>query len=704
VTVFLLSTSANAEVQIFHSPSSVQGGGVEVENYWWKFWKDCPKLEPSFFGGECRAACPNGWEVAQDVDPQTGVFVCKPESETTPKCAYVNPFCLEEVREFAEEFPLKSVFGERSLTELLIRIATIDPDVYTEISKDVTLKETTLPFFAEAFNFLTPIFEQTAFYLFQVALLLYLVFHLARRGALRLKGERYAYERPVADAVVKGFLIFLLFGLPVYHSTPGEGENQPAPTPVVVSLVRGVLLNVNDVATWVSEKLTTKYAKTVYEATVSDVTMLYDYYSTYAQKLSARYAELYQKLKKECIDPLKVPKTKLLFTNPYDWNSPRMFLVDDDTLKSYRFEGVDDAFSHAIYCRRLAMKLRGYANVISATTEFMKDVEKLKAFLVSEFEQIVQEVEKETKELVKQTGFVATGIQIPTLHLLVNQEIVTRLKETVYEQVAYFQQTPERLDQQFEDWKKILPAAVVVSIPPFSDLFNLIKSVLEGGINLVIKPLQFLFFALALPSLAVIGFLAAAIANVVVTLLSKPTSTIVAFVATYQIAMIVLAILPLIGIALAVLFRLIAFFVDLVVFVWSIPFAVTAIFLSQAEESIRRFVEEVVKFALLILLITIAPVFGVVVMEITKFVVYSYMGVGITKAASYAGGVGELVLLLLAALIYVAAQVLVVIYAFRITFKSPDFILEKVKLASTVAGTVAEEAYQSIASKIAPRI
>jgi heme/copper-type cytochrome/quinol oxidase subunit 2 len=186
--------------------------------------------------------------------------------------------------------------------------------------------------------------------------------------------------------------------------------------------------------------------------------------------------------------------------------------------------------------------------------------------------------------------------------------------------------------------------------------------------------------------------------------LGKGGSTILALVATYYVAMATLPLIAIIGIALATLFRFIFFFVDLVIFIWSIPFSITAIFLSQAEEAIRKFVEEVIKFALLILLITIAPVLGIVVMEITKFVIYQYMGVAITKIGEYTNSVGEFILLLLSSLIYVATQIGVIIYAFRITFKSPDFILEKVKLSASIAGSVAEEAYQSIASKIAPKI
>jgi hypothetical protein len=688
--LFLLIITNRAYAIVVHSQSNPPSSTVSGVATQWsgRIWGTCPQIQLSAFGGQCKAVCPSGWELSQDINPQTGEYECQKDYGSW-KCVYVNPFCNANIQQVISQYPLQQVFKQFSLTETVIRLATVDPEVYQLISKDLSLQTTSLPFFAKAFNYLTPLFEQTAFFLFQIALSLYLAFHLFRKTVLHLKGER-TFERPISDTIVKGFLVFMLFGLPVYPSS----NTDVAPVPVVVGLVRTALLNVNNVATQVADFLIKLYADTVYNGTVRDIDLLERYYLVFRGVIYKQHIEVRKKYDQMCVIPSD---------DPQDASNPEYYIVNDKELRQIRFNpSVKDALQRAIYCRRLAMTLVGYMRMETTASQFLKQLRDLKQDIVSKKNVILTRVYQDAEELTNRTGFIATGVELPILHFLINKEILSHIKETVYSQSAFFVSN-KPLDRQFEGLKQILPASIIVSIPPFSDLFYLIKTIAEAGIDFVVQPLKYVLIGLALVPIGIVGILVLTVANLILSIAGKVASTIIAFKITYYIAMITLPLIAIIGISLATLFRFIFFFVDLVVFVWSIPFSITAIVTGQAEDTLRKFVEEVMKFALLILLITIAPVFGISIMEITKFVVYQYMGEVITKTSTYTNSVGEFILLLLSSLIYVATQVLVIIYAFRITFKAPDFILEKVRLSISATSTLAEETYQTFTSKITPR-
>ena len=680
--------------------------GVSSKEQSWLTGVHCPTIPIEKYHGECKAVCPEGFWLLKDIDPDTGVYVCRSKGLmlglTYWDCQYINPFCGKEGEKISlEDNPISKFLSKHSLTDIGLRLATLDPQFYEEIKQNILLRKYNLPFFVEAFHFLTPIFENLALLLFQFALFFFIAHALFRRAVNYLAGSQYAFDRPISDMVARGLFIFLLFALPI--SSTANLKNAPAPVPLAVNVARNFVLEMNNLATWVSKELTLLYGKGIFSNTMIGLNVLDRYLKIKENIVKREIKKLNKKFQVECVKPY-------VKYNGIDNPQNVSFMVSDEELKAFKF-GTPNDYQRALYCRSLEMRLRDLSEVFKFYFYQDQSLKGIKTKISEKQKLVLSNLKKEVNKLVKKMGFLSSSILIPELYLIVNQQISNIIGENaegipIYKWGLQKTSFSASLDRQFKGVSSIVSASLIVAIPPFNELFFLLKKLLENGIQIAIDPIKSLIGVVSFIPL-IGGYIATFLISTLgyfSALLSHATATILAFTITLFVATIFFPFLIIIAIITASTIRFIFLLKDLTIFVWSMPFNIMLIFLSTSDDALKRFVEDVIRYSLIILLIAISPVFGILLMIITHLILFGVLGVAMEHLLQISNLIVKGGLYFIFAVIYIAGEVLTAFFALQITFKSPDYFLNKLQLGIGVLGDLAQNFYSRFSSTILPRI
>ena len=681
-------------------------GASSKEAPWWSTGGNCPDIPITEYHAECKAVCPQGFWLLKDIDPNTGIYVCRSKSLMVGlnywDCVYINPFCGKEGAKISlEDNPISKFLSKHSLTDIGLRLATLDPQLFKEAKENLALQKYNLPFFVEAFHFLTPIFENLALIMFQLALFFFVAHALFRRTVNYLSGSRYAFDRPLADTIARGIFIFLLFALPV--SSTANLKNEPAPVPLAVNVVRDVILDMNNLATWIAGKLTLLYGKGIFENALIGIDTLNKYLQVKEQVVKKEIQRLSTKFQKECIEPYAK-------YNGIDNPKNITFIISDEELKGIKF-GTNNDYQHALYCRSLEMKLKGLVEVFKFYTSQQQALINLRDEIKKKEDKMLEILKKEINKLINQMGFLASSILIPELYLVVNQQISEIIGKStkgipIYKWGIEKTSLKNSLDEKFKGLSSILPASFIIAIPPFNELFFTLKKLIEAGIHIAIDPIKNLLGLITfIPFIGgwIAGFLMETL-GYFVGLLANASSTILAFVITLFIATMLFPFLIIVAIMIATAIRFIFLLKDLAIFVWSMPFNIMLIFTSTSDDALKRFIEDVVRYSLTIVLIAISPVFGILLMIFSHLVLFGILGIGLEHLIQTSNIVVKTFIYVLSALIYVAGEIFTAYFALQLTFKAPDYFLNKLQIGIGVLGQTAQEFYSRFSSTIFPRL
>jgi len=661
----------------------------------------CPNIPIQKFNGKCQAICPKNYRLYRNID-ENGVYICEPidylgQAEGI-KCPYFNPYCVDNFDKYRVEFPIGKIFRDYSYTELAIKIATLDPKLFEQIEKDISLRQYDLPYFVKAFNFLMPIFENIAYFLFEIAFILTLAIFTFKQVGRVFAKQKYGFDRPISDTISKSLLVFLFFALPIQPLT--DTKDKPAPVPLGLELTRMALLSVNDLATYTSEKLIEIYANDLFQGTIEGLKSLETFYLKFNHDILTKSKKLSQEFQKECVLPYE----------RVNGRKPKTFLVDDKTLKSYRFGTVND-FQQAVYCRNLEQQLDALREMYNFHQSQILRLVEIQGLISSKGTKLKQEIIKEAKKLAKKAGFLADGILLPNIHFFVSQkfseEIIEKIKDKQIYTYGYRLDNAKGLAKQYGGVKAIIPASFILAIPPFDTIFKTLRDLLQSKVvDIVFDPIKTMVMSIG----GVFGGIGIGVVSIIDLILTgiqhliKFGATPLAFAITVVLALILLPIVSVLGISLAVIIRFIQFFIETVIFAWSIPFQVMTIFISHSEEALRNFVQELLKLTLLIILITTSPIFGLFVVTTLRILLLGIFGLVINELGNYTNLVGEIFVIFFGALLIVATHILSLIFGFTITYKAPDFMLEKMKSGITIIASTTERFYEGVSSKLVPRL
>lgn len=683
---------------------AVEGVSSREKSWWMGVY--CPNVPITEYHAKCKAVCPQGFWLLKDIDPNTGVYVCRSNTPAVGlnywDCVYINPFCGKEGAKISlEDNPISKFLSKHSLTDIGLRLATLDPQLFKEAKENLALQKYNLPFFVEAFHFLTPIFENLALIMFQLALFFFVAHALFRRTINYLAGNRYAFDRPIADTISKGIFIFLLFALPI--SSTGNLKNSPAPVPLAVNVMRDVILDMNNLATWIAGKLTLLYGKGIFENSLIGINTLNKYLQAKEQIVKKEIQRLSTEFQKKCIEPY-------VKYNGIDNPKNITFMVSDEELKGFKF-GTNNDYQYALYCRSLEMRLKGTTEVFKFYATQRQSLNNIKTKIEEKKRKILGNLKKDTNKLINQMGFLASSILIPELYLVVNQQISEIIGKSTQGMPVYkwgIEKTSLKntLDEKFKGLSSILPASFIIAIPPFNELFFTLKKLIEAGIHIAIDPIKNLLGLITfIPFIGgwIAGFLMETL-GYFAGLLANPSSTVLAFVITLFIATMLFPFLVIVAIMIATAIRFIFLLKDLAIFVWSMPFNIMLIFTSTSEEALKRFIEDVVRYSLTIILIAISPVFGILLMIFSHLILFGILGIGLEHLMQTSNIVVKTFIYVLSAVIYVAGEIFTAFYSLKIVFNAPDFFLNKLQIGIGVLGQTAQEFYSRFSSTIFPHL
>ena len=608
---------------------------------------ECPKVfsELDLQSLKCEAICPQGWNLVKAIDPQTGAYACQDPNNPEHICHYINPVCSKSANpavEFAkalEELAKEKIFWQNlgsvstdvsnngvDFPQWWIRALTLDPDVYSSLqaywgkfNDQKSEMATTIKFTREFISKATKIVAFGAFFLSALLGSLFLgkFYYSKLEEAKRIGHNPQSYALAELKKPLLGFATMLfLFNLPIPHTSKNQsGEETKVYYPAVVSIAREILLWGNSLANELSHainQMTIAYTlDQVFKALhwkIKLTELQKNYWFEEYTRLSDFVIECKQAYGLSITDTFQNHINELDELTPYP---PYTKQTAPDPWTCYMDEG---------YMNRARKNWYYY-------TKLYNYYYNLEAKILQEtgFEDAVI---KKIVVLEKQLGWLSTPIVAPLMKLkaveLLQEKVKENVEKDLYEQleqvrdeyirigpgakepkVPPWYQKAENLNRGFSEDEGLLgdiavflaKVGVFTSLPPGNFIDNFLNSILykkdEAGNTVVRNGLMKIFSYLE----DAVFLFTGGFGKITLSAL-PPALFVIKKIIAYYLAIAVLAILPLVAITLATLFRFFIYSYRIVVMVASSPFVIFKSLLNQNERAIVEFSFKVVDLAL----------------------------------------------------------------------------------------------------------
>jgi hypothetical protein len=650
-------------------------------------------------------------------DPTTGRIAYELKTELLglnlnyAKCVYVNPFCTKDLENQIEKlkdfFTFSSVLKHITLSKLLIESATMGTDVFYYSFKDKELRVNELSIFVVLFNQLTPLFENLALFLFELGFLVYAIIFGWNRLSEKLAGYEYPYKQNFLSSFLKGGLIFVLFGLPINPpDVPKDLKYQPAPIPLVLYVFKYPILMADEMMTDIGGNMVKFVGDYLLDKHIDFSKKLLELEYKFHSSLITKYNKLQEELKTTCIQPYNN------CGNSITVEDYKTFLVRDEDLDDLDFcdaggNSLPNKMRIAKECRYLAQVFEGVKSAIEVLPNQEKITNEVINNLKNKEKKLKPKIEKFSDNLKEELGSLSSGVGLPIVYIYVKQQVYDEISQIQEISKLYSIDIQKASDKNKEVnglVKWILVPTLIVSIPPFSDLFNIIRMLLdnieEGATNIMTALMigGFLSGNLGFSLLGVIIFLALKVLS--------GFKTVIAVAITYFLANTILPYLFYLSIAFAVVLRFGNFIWDIVKYVWTLPFMVYSLLLTRSEEIIIDFLKHIITYTLLLVLIVISPLVGLFIFELFNLLINYTFYTTFTNLQMFDldGLLGVILINIFFAITYILAMLIGTFMGIKATYQFPDMVLSQLKTSIQAISKISHEAFQSISAKFTPKI
>jgi hypothetical protein len=628
------------------------------------------------------------------------------------RCYYVNPFCSKEVKQSVENIAnlitIGNILKHITLSKFLIESATMGVDVFYYSFKDKELHLNELSLFTVLFNQLTPLFENLALFLFELGFLIYAIIFGWNRLSEKLAGYEYPYKPNFLSSFMKGGLIFVLFGLPINPpDVPKDLKYEPAPVPLILYVFKYPILKVDEMMTDIGGNMISFVGKYLLDHHIDFAEKFLKLQYKFHTNLITQKSKLEKELQEKCIRLANNCDNGDRTIEDYE-----IFIVSDHNLEGVglcKANGtpVENKIEKAKYCRKLAMVYDGLKTALENMVKEEDLTVKVLSKLKGDRKKLVPQIENFSNTLKEQLGSLSSGVGLPIVYIYIKQKIYDEL-EGLQEVTEHYQIDIQPIKEKNKEINILVHYALVptlvVSIPPFSDLFNIIKQLTDATVEaldtIIVTFLvsSFLSGNISLTALSLIGW-------IVVKTMSG-LSTFIALFITYFLVTTVLPYLFYLAIAYAVVLRFGNLVWDIVKYVWTLPFMVYSLLLTRSEEIISDFLKHIITYTLLLALIVVSPVVGLFIYELFNILINYTFYITFTQLKMFDFGflIGDILLNIFFAVTYILGMLIGTFMGVKATYQFPDMVLSHLKTSVQSLSKVSEEAFHSIATKFTPKV